>query len=244
MADLAASWDELAAADAMWAVLSDPARRGGGWTRDEFLASGVATVETVLEQVAALGVPSQRRAALDFGCGAGRLVWGLAAHFDRVVGVDVSTEMARTAREMVAERTNIAVQVNDDPDLRGFDDGSFDLVLTLLVLQHIPDRELALRFVSELVRVTARGGVAILQAPDRLPVAYRLQPLRRVYSALRRLGVPARLLILRTPLQPMHMTPLPRARVEKAIADAGGTLLRVEPDEASGFVYIVSGPGT
>ena len=44
MTTLAADWDELASADALWAVLSDPARKGGGWTREAFLESGTATV--------------------------------------------------------------------------------------------------------------------------------------------------------------------------------------------------------
>lgn len=244
MTTLAADWDELASADALWAVLSDPARKGGGWARDAFLESGAATVAATMARATGAGVTIRRGAALDFGCGAGRLVWGLSPHFDRVVGVDVSAEMARQARVNVAERGNITVEVNHRPDLSLFEDGAFDLVMTMLVLQHVPDTELALRFVSELVRVTAPGGVAVIQAPDRLPAAHRLQPLRRLYGLLRRLGVPARTLILRTPLQPMRMTPLPRARVEATVAAAGGRLLAAEPDGATGFVYVVAGPGT
>lgn len=242
MGALAGDWDELASADALWAVLSDPARKGGGWTREAFLESGAETVASLLGRATAHGLPARRGAALDFGCGAGRLVWGLSPHFERVVGVDVSAEMARQARALVAERANIAIEVNHRPDLSLFADGTFDFVMTTLVLQHVPDTDLALRFVGELVRVTAPGGAAVIQAPDRLPVVYRLQPFRRLYALLRRLGVPARVLILRTPLQPMRMTPLPRTRVEATIAAAGGRLLQVEPDGETGFVYVVAGP--
>ncbi|MBM3678025.1 MAG: class I SAM-dependent methyltransferase, partial [Actinobacteria bacterium] len=195
---LASEWNELAEADALWAVLSDPAKKGGGWALDQFLASGEETVGGFLEQAAELGRPEAHGAALDFGCGAGRLVWGLSPHFDRVAGVDVSSEMVTAARSLLAARANVELHVNDRPDLSFLADGSFDFVLTLIVLQHVPSRELALGYVRELVRVTAPGGVAVIQAPARIPLAYRLQPLRRAYTLLRRLGVPARALILRT----------------------------------------------
>src|SRR5438445_9101994 len=59
-------WDRHAAADPLWAVLSDPA--------------------TLLYELGCL-IEVRREAALDFGCGVGRLTQALAPHFARVVGV-------------------------------------------------------------------------------------------------------------------------------------------------------------
>jgi SAM-dependent methyltransferase len=244
LARLQREWDELAETDAMWAVLTDPARKGGRWTVEEFVAAGEAEVAAALDRAAELGRPARFGRALDFGCGAGRLTRALSLRFDEAVGVDVSGEMARRARELNADRPNASFVVNTAPDLSLFASGSFDLAYSNIVLQHLPTTGLAAAFARELLRVTAPDGVAILQAPDAIPRHYRLQPLRRGYAALRRLGVPARALILRTPLQPMRMTPLPRAQVENLVAAAGASLLAVEPDGAFGFRYYATGaPG-
>jgi SAM-dependent methyltransferase len=241
LARLQREWDELAETDAFWAVLTDPGRKGGRWTVEEFLAAGETEIATVLERAAALGRPARFGSALDFGCGAGRLTRALSLRFDEAVGVDVSAEMVRRAGALNADRANARFVVNGTPDLALFVAGSFDLVYSNIVLQHLPTSSLAELFARELIRVTAADGIAIFQAPDAIPLRYRLQPLRRGYAVLRGLGVPARALILRTPLQPMRMTPLPRARVEALVAAAGSELLDVEPDGTFGFRYYASG---
>jgi SAM-dependent methyltransferase len=147
--------------------------------------------------------------------------------------------MIETARRLTAGRGNVQLVVNTKPTL-DFDDGTFDVVYTNLVLQHVPSPRLIEAYVRELVRVTASGGIALLQAPAAIPAVYRLQPLRRTYDLLRRLGVPSRALILKTPLQPMRMTALPRERFEAAARSAGGTVLRATPDGAHGFRYAVA----
>lgn len=110
------------------------------------------------------------------------------------------------------------------------------------MLQHVPKAELIENYVRELVRITSPGGIALLQAPHSIPMAYRLQPIRRLYELLRRFGVPAQVLILRTPIQPMRMTALPRERFEAAVVAAGGTILGVEPSGPHAFRYAIGGP--
>ncbi len=241
LARLQREWDELAETDAMWAVLTDPSRKGGLWTVEEFFAAGEAEIAAALERASELGRPARLARALDFGCGTGRLTRALSLRFDDVMGVDVSAEMARRARELNADRKNVEFVVNAAPDLSLFPSGSFDLAYSNIVLQHLPTTDLAATFARELLRVTAPDGIAIFQAPDTIPLHYRLQPLRRGYAALRRVGVPAKALILRTPLQPMRMTPLPRERVEALVSAVDATLLEVQPDGAFGFRYYVSG---
>ena len=241
---LSREWDELAEADALWAVLTAPDKKGGRWTIAEFLASGEQETREALDFAQAqYGLPYRHDRALDFGCGAGRLVHALAGRFGSVVGVDVSRVMLEHGRRLTADRNNVAFVLNTNPVLR-FDSGSFDFVYTSLVLQHVPSPELIEGYVRELVRITAPGGIALLQAPHSIPPVYRLQPRRRAYDLLRRLGVPANALIRRTPIQPMRMTPLPRPRFEAAVHAAGGELIGVMPDGAHGYRYSVAGSAT
>lgn len=229
-------WERLAAEDPLWAVLTDPARRGGRWTPEEFLATGEAEIAAVLAEAEPLGLPARRGAALDFGCGAGRLTRALSLRFERAVGVDISEGMVRVARELNADRPNCEFVVNDAPDLARFGSAAFDLVYSSIVLQHVPGRMLALGYVRELVRVLADGGLAVFQVPQRLALLRRLQLARRLYAAGRRLGVPERTLLARTPLTPMRMLALPERAVRAAVADAGGAVLRVDADSGRYFV--------
>ena len=73
LTDLQRHWDAFGRHDPMWAILTDPARKGGRWTADEFFATGVTEIGAVMAAARALGLPARRRRALDFGCGLGRL---------------------------------------------------------------------------------------------------------------------------------------------------------------------------
>jgi hypothetical protein len=65
------SWNAFGESDPLWAILVDPAKKGGKWDWDEFFRTGEADMEQVLRRVAAQGVEIRRRKALDFGCGVG-----------------------------------------------------------------------------------------------------------------------------------------------------------------------------
>ncbi|TDQ52003.1 class I SAM-dependent methyltransferase [Actinorugispora endophytica] len=157
-------WTLLGAAAPLWAVCVDPAKRDGGWDDEEFLASGRAEIDAALARLAGLGIAHGRARALDFGCGAGRLSNALAAHFDRVVGVDISEPMLAEARRLDRSGGRIEFALNDTPDLAAFGDGSFDLVYTDLVLQHLPP-ELARGYLAEFARVARPGGAMVIGMP-------------------------------------------------------------------------------
>lgn len=209
-------------------MLTDPARRGRGWTVEEFLATGEEEIAAVLADAAALGLPRNRASALDFGCGAGRLTRALSFRFGEAVGVDISEEMLRVARSLNADRRNCEFVLNVGEDLRLFASGRFDFVYSTIALQHVPGRALALGYVRELVRVLADGGLLVFQVPQRLPPLARAQLSRRLYALARRLGVRDRALLRRTPLTPMRMLAVPEPAVRAAVAAAGGMLLRVD----------------
>jgi SAM-dependent methyltransferase len=110
---------------------------------------------------------------LDVGSGAGALAAELVARGARVVGVDVSPEMVAAARARVAAPAGAEAPVCAAPPasaapgaeflvgdvadgaLRGFADGSFDVVAASLVLHYVRDWEPLL---GELARVVRPGG--------------------------------------------------------------------------------------
>lgn len=228
-------WEELAEFDPLWAVLTRPDKRGGRWNREEFLATGEAEIAAVLERAEELGLPKERRRALDFGCGAGRLTRALARRFETAVGVDISERMVETARGLNEDVPGCEFRVNTSPDLRLFEDGEFDLAYTSLVLQHIPGRALIESYVTELLRVTGPSGLLVFGLPDRISWPYRLGLTRRLYRFLRLLRVPDETILRRTPLTPMRMSALPEQRVRGLVEGRGGRILCVEPSSGGGL---------
>lgn len=219
-------WDDLATLDPMWAILGDPALRFGRWDSQEFFASGERELTAALEEAGELGLPQRWDAALDFGCGLGRITRALAGRFGTAVGVDISQAMVTRATEIAGGVPNLEYLVNGAPDLTILGDRRFDLVWCRLVLQHQPSRPHALRYVGELVRVLAPGGLLYLQMPISIPLARRIEPRRRLYVFLRRLGMSEKVLYQRLKLHPVHMTAVPESQLERRITATGGRITR------------------
>ena len=85
------------------------------------------------------------------------------------------------------------------------------------------------RYVVELLRVARSDGLAVFGLPTRIPFPWSLQPRRRAYAALRRLGVSEQWMLRRTPLTPMRMTQVPEAAVRALLGRVGATVLETEP---------------
>lgn len=221
-------WERLAEADAMWAVLTAPGRKGGRWDADEFFATGEAEVEHVVSTAAGLGL-SRRERALDFGCGVGRLTRALGQRFGHALGLDISEGMVEQARRLNADVPACEFRVNAAPDLGSLESESFDLVYSSIVLQHLPSARDIERYVAEFLRVARPDGLVVFGIPRHIPFPWSLQPRRRLYAVLRRLGVSEPWLLRRTPLTPMRMTVVPEADVRALLARHGATLVRTEP---------------
>jgi SAM-dependent methyltransferase len=228
-------WEELAEVDPLWAILATPEARGGRWDTEEFFATGEQEVAHVLSVAEGLGFPKRHERALDFGCGVGRLTRALAERFDDALGIDISREMVRLAAELNAGR-GARFEVNGRPDLGGLESGTFDFVYSSLVLQHLPQRELIRSYVGEFVRVLRDGGVAVFQAFSYLPPARRLQPRRRAYAALHRLGVSHEVLQGRLGLVPIRLTAISEDEVRAAVSAHGGVVehVEVQPEQMGG----------
>lgn len=221
-------WDELGKLDPLWAVLSDPARQFGRWDHREFFRTGEELIERVLGTAARYGLPAGHHRALDFGCGVGRLTRTLARHFDDCCGVDISEEMIRQARELNSTVPNCSFMVNAGSDLRMFPSRTFDCVVSILVLQHLPRRDWILSVLSEFLRVLTDGGLLVFQLPSFVPLRNRLQPRRRAYQMLRTVGFDHNFLYRSLGLNPIRMNYIPTAEITEFVSRAGGRVVYQE----------------
>ena len=91
---------------------------------------------------------------LDLGCGTGMLLSELARRSGFVVGIDSSPEMLELAR-----KRSSAALVLTDADHLPFADLSFDAVVSVTLLQNMPDPAATVR---EVARVTKPRGIVIM----------------------------------------------------------------------------------
>ncbi len=223
LGEVRTSWAKLGQTDPLWAVCVDHSRRGGRWDPAQLLASGRREVGDAIAVLDRLGLCARRERALDFGCGVGRLTAALTDHFAAVTGVDISAPMLAQARAINSAVTRCTFLSNDAPDLRLFADGSFDLVYSSLVLQHLPP-PVAARYLAEFARVVRAGGAIALLVPERhlrtpRGFAYAYAPQRVIaWFQLSVFGYPA----------PMRMHALPAGRVKRVVEPLGARLIASE----------------
>ncbi len=98
---------------------------------------------------------------LDAGCGTGRRFRRILERRPRLLaGVDLSQNMLQQASTKVSNEPSASIQVADVRHLP-FRDGLFDCVVSALVLDHIPELEIA---VNEISRVLRSGGTLIISS--------------------------------------------------------------------------------
>jgi len=161
-------WDEFARIDAYTYIMTDLPRGD----RSAFWQSGETAVsEELLPVVRKHAVPLGT--ALEIGCGVGRLIFPLAKHFERVLGLDISPEMVRQGTTLAAQKNIPNAKFFTLADYKraqenvGLTEGSVDFVYSLIVFQHIADFS-AIEGYFELIKVwLSPGGVAHLQFDTR-----------------------------------------------------------------------------
>ena len=241
LARLGQQWNTLAERDALGSVLTLPCR-APGWEVDDFFETGRADVARLVAGIARLAPALSMRRALDFGCGVGRLTQALAAYFDDVYGIDVAASMIVRARQANRTRECCHFEVNRRPHLRQFDDDTFDLVYSRLVLQHIP-QGLVRRYLPELVRVLAPGGLLVFQLPGEIDDPERAFCEASVYGGPLKRALPGWLVrayrgvkypLLRTDIPDMDMFGMARERVVELVEGGGAQILAIEPDQGHG----------
>lgn len=174
-------WDTRARENAAWYVDTSTDYDDPDW--DQFFAAGRRIVAQALG--ASPVTPARQDVALEIGCGLGRICLALVDHFDRVVGVDISSEMLGRARELVTE-PRIEFHLGDGLGLPEVADGSVDFVTSFTVLQHLPRRRIVTGYLREAARVLAPGGVLAVQWNSQPALRYRARTWR--WRAQRLLG--------------------------------------------------------
>jgi SAM-dependent methyltransferase len=123
---------------------------------DEFFASATGVVQRLERDLPRL---ASCEAALEIGCGPGRLMKPLSRHFKQIHGVDVSDTMIRLARERLRETSNAFAHLNSGADLSMFPSERFQFVYSYAVFQHIPSRDVVFHYLIEARRVLQTGGI-------------------------------------------------------------------------------------
>jgi SAM-dependent methyltransferase len=178
LTDVAASrWNDFARTDAYTYIKTDLPRGD----RRAFWQSGETTVsEDLLPVIRKHAVPLG--AALEIGCGVGRLVFPMACHFAWVLGLDIAPEMTRQAAALAAEKKVSNVRFftlaeyercpGDFAQLQG----SVDFIYSLIVFQHVADFSSIDAHLQLISRLLSTQGAAYLQFDTRpLTIPYRVK---------------------------------------------------------------------
>lgn len=156
---------------------------GSGTPEDEWLEDtrGYRVRNTHLEL---LGLNSLRgQLIIDAGCGPGTYGIMLAQKGNEVIGVEISPEGARVAKERADTKKVSFLPVNGDLEKLPFHDNSFDICFCGWVLHHFPDIN---GVVVELTRVLKPGGRIILVEPNESNLAMRFSRFIEDLPLLRR----------------------------------------------------------
>jgi ubiquinone/menaquinone biosynthesis C-methylase UbiE len=146
-----------------------------------FFDSGRKHLDRVMEIVRELNPQFMPRAAIDFGCGVGRVTIPLAETSARVLAVDVSEKMLEEARKNCAREGLQNVTFLITREFLQLADASADFVHSFIVLQHIPPSH-GYKLIEKLLSILQNGGIGALH------VTFRdaRSALRRLLSLLKR----------------------------------------------------------
>jgi len=130
------------------------------WEKGDFTRLAATMRESGEDLVASLGV-EKGMDVLDLGCGDGTTALPAAQRGANVLGVDIASNLvaAGRARAAAAGLSHLRFQEGDASDLRGINDNSFDLVVSIFGAMFAPR---PFDVASEMVRVTRPGGRMVM----------------------------------------------------------------------------------
>ena len=160
--EMAREWDAIARRNPYYGVVSWPDFQDPTCIDEaRFDESGRIQAVTFLRRLGLRDTASLEM--VEIGCGLGRMTHEFARRFRLVYALDVSAEMIGRARARWGGLANVRFLVGSGQGLEGIADASVDFAFSFLVLQHVPDPAVVLRYVRETGRVLRPGGVAFLQ---------------------------------------------------------------------------------
>jgi ubiquinone/menaquinone biosynthesis C-methylase UbiE len=145
--------------------------------------------------------------------------------------------MLSVARRHNGHAHSVLYQHNSKSDLGCLPDDGFDLVLSIITLQHVEPTYVR-RYLHDLVRTCRPGGLLLLQMPATRPP--KLPPLNpptpwRIVKRWLRLSFPR--------VAKMEMHALPRSEMEALLTGCGATVLdvvRLEESLFESYLYIAA----
>ncbi len=179
--ELQTHWDAFGRTDPLFAILTLAGKEGNQWNTDEFFASGRKEIGDLMNYVESLSAPVPRKKALDFGCGVGRLTQSLGDHFSEVCGLDIAPSMIQLANKYNRHGDKCRYYVNQNDDLKAFDDGDFDLIYSNITLQHMAPRY-SQNYIQEFLRILSPKGLLVFQLPD-APATLQRRTLRQLVKS-------------------------------------------------------------
>ncbi len=125
---------------------------------EAFFASGKVDYDRyVTPFLKSLNFDPAGKAALEIGCGIGRIAKWMSEDFASYTGVDVSPEMVAKANSYGRARARFLAVSGGD--LQGVADASVDFVFSFAVFQHVPSKEAIYGYFRETARVLRPGGI-------------------------------------------------------------------------------------
>ena len=120
---------------------------------------------------------------LDIGCGPGGVMQEVLKRKHNVVGVDISEEMLKEAREISKKYNHGRITcINGDMEYLPFLKDSFDVVLCLGVLQYLQSDR---KSISEISGVVKTGGLVIITLPNILRINNLLDPYYYIHRGVK-----------------------------------------------------------
>ncbi|MGD2150231.1 MAG: class I SAM-dependent methyltransferase [Desulfobacterales bacterium] len=144
-------WNLRAREDFRNAIMSTVKGEKG---EEEFRRTGVEDAKVISSFFKGRNMSDWR--VLEYGCGVGRLMEPLSRRFGKIHGIDISDEMVKLGRQRL-KGSQFSFHVLKNGDLP-FSDGSFDLVYSMHVFQHMPKSSFR-RLMPEIARVLKPGGL-------------------------------------------------------------------------------------
>ena len=147
-------WNERTKMNPLFVIATDHSE-----SEDDFWNSGIGECNDIL------GINTERYQKiienketlkmniLEIGCGIGRILIPMRKFFGNVTGIDISSEMVLLGQKYVSDIPNCSIVENNGVDLSEFSDNTFDFCYSFIVFQHIPEKKIVERYISEVSRV-------------------------------------------------------------------------------------------
>lgn len=224
------SWAKMGEQTPHWSVMANPIYLPENLTdynKEHFYESGALDINATLKRLKRHGFTfSSNSSVLDFGCGVGRLGEHLTKYFSSYVGVDVSAPHLALAEDRLSTLGCVNFKLMPlESVFRNDNFGRFDLIISLLTLQHNPP-PLIYIFLQKLIRSIAPNGYAYLQIP------YFLHDYSFDLSSY---------IASTPPVGTMEMHSLPQRYVFDAVQDAGCRMVEVVTDGRVGDMGLSGG---